>query len=706
MLLLILQLQILKFILELEIKTLKPKWLKCHFIKSNYLKKLLVILFPILLFGQTEKNPCETLYQINKVIQEKHYKPKALNDSLSKYVFDSFLAELDKNNRLFTELEITTLKKYQYKIDDYIQEKNCAFLDDIFQVYTFAIARQKRILESLNKELTQFESPETIQFSKKAFPYVKNEGELKNRIKKSILFQILRNVAETSKNKDSLVQNFTKLSKEAKKKIFELNICKSSDLDLSSNEYNSLFFNVFCSYFDPHTTFLSKEDKSSFLSSVSSNSLSFGLLISLNEKDEIIVENIIPGSAAYFAEKIENGDQVLRIKSENDEFEISCTAKDKVENLFKSSEIKKATFTLRKKSGEIYKVNLVKKELTNYETTLYSYILKKGAKKIGYIKIPSFYGALGDGNSNVSDDLAKELYKLKKDNINGLIVDVQNNGGGSMLEAIKLTGMFIDIGPVAIMNDQQNKTETLRDPNRGSIYNGPLVVLVNAYSASASEFFANAMQDYNRAIIVGTKTRGKASMQTIMPLSENNQDEFIKLTVEAFYRITGKSNQSIGILPDVEIPFLFDNQIEREEQTVNALKNDEVSSKMRFTEFYNPKKNEAIFKSKLRIKTNNEANKIIAMNVKIDTIFDYNFDPIPLNFNAVYDEVEDLNSTWKEIKTLTSIEYPIEIEQSTEEIEYQQFDEFVKSSTIEKVKAIKSNLHIFEAVNIINDLTQ
>ena len=344
--------------------------------------------------------------------------------------------------------------------------------------------------------------------------------------------------------------------------------------------------------------------------------------------------------------------------------------------------------------------------MKNYSTSLYSYILKKGTKKIGYVKIPSFYGEIGSGQTNVSDDLVKEIYKLKKDAIDGLIIDVQNNGGGSMIEAINLTGMFIDIGPVAILNDQNNKNETIRDPNRGSIYNGPLVVLVNAYSASASEFFANAIQDYNRGIIIGNKTRGKASMQTILPINEATNDAFLKITIEAFYRITGKSNQGMGLIPDVEIPYLFDNKIEREYQTPNALINEEIVPKMRFTQFTNPKKNEAVSKSIVRVKANNEANKILVMNDKIEKLFDFHFDPIPLNFNAVFNEVEKINSIWQEIKTLTEVEYPIEIIQTQEEIEYQQFDEFLKSSNLEKTKAIKSNLHIFEAINILNDLTQ
>lgn len=670
-----------------------------------YLKKtFLLLIFPTLFFAQSETKFCATLSKVNELIQSNHYRPKAIDDSLSVYVFNTFFEKLDDNNRLFLKSEMEDLKKHKYQIDNYIKDNDCSFLEEIYKVYKNGIVRNHKLYEQVEKEMKSVESDETILFSKTAFPHVATENDLKKRIKKSIQFQILKNIAEISTNKDSLSQHLPKLAMESKKKIFDLVLCKTAELNLSSDEFNAKFLDVFCSYFDPHTSYFSSDDKTNFLSSVSSDNFSFGLMLSLNDNDEVIIENIVPGSSAYFADVIEKGDQIISIKTANEFIEISCSTKQSVETVFSSTAIQKADFNIRKKSGENYKVSLEKKKLTNYNTSLYSFILKKGTKKIGYIKIPSFYGEIGSGQTTVSKDFAKEIYKLQKDNIDGLIVDVQNNGGGSMYEAIHLTGMFIDIGPVAILNDQKNKVETVRDPNRGSIYNGPLVVLVNAYSASASEFFANAIQDYDRGLIVGNTTRGKASMQTILPIN-TSQNDAVKITIEAFYRVTGKSNQGIGIIPDIEIPSLFNNQMEREHQEPNAMKNDEVIPKMRFTLFSNPKKSDAILKSKARIKTSEEVTTIVAMNAKIDAAFDPKFEPIPLNFNSVFNEVQKSNKLWKEIKKQLEVSYPIEVVQSKEEIEYQQFDEYIKSSNIEKIKAIKNNFHIFEAINIVNDLT-
>ena len=654
--------------------------------------------------AQNEKEACETLSKINTLIQEQHYKPKAVDDSLSVYVFKAFLKELDEDNRLFTEIEINTLKKHLYKIDDAILQKDCVFLNEFYTVYNGAILRYKTILEALKKEPFPFSSIEKIEFSKKTYPYAKDEAAIKKLYKKRLLFHTLRDISEISKNKDSLVDNFDKIAKISKDKIFETFTCKYSSYQLTVNDFNAKFFVTFCSYFDPHTQYLSESDKSSFLSNVSADNLTFGMIISMNEKDEIIVEEVLPGSSAYFTEKIDDGDQIIKVKHLSEEYTIACSSMSKIEAIFTSSEYKNVDFTLRKKSGEIYTVNLTKKVMKDYDNNVYSFILEKDNKKTGYIRIPSFYAMFDNGKSNVSDDVTKEIYKLQEDNIDGLIIDLQNNGGGSMEEAIKLSGSFIDVGPIAIMNNRKLKKETIKDPYRGSIYSGPMVVLINGFSASASEFFTNAMQDYNRAIIVGNQSFGKASMQRILPLNDGNSEEFVKLTLEAFYRITGKTNQTIGITPDVEIPTLFNKQIPRESDEKTALKNDVINGVLRFTAFPNPLKNTVIEKSKNRVQANEAMNKIAAMNVKINAIYDNDLPPILLEFNPVFKEVNRINSLWKDIKDLSEVEYPLVVKRNSVDVEYQQFDEFLKSSNTEKIKNIKRNLHIIEAVNIINDL--
>jgi carboxyl-terminal processing protease len=670
------------------------------------LKKLYVFLFllPFQNFAQSESNACETLFKINKLIQDEHYKPKPVDDSLSVYVFTDFLKVLDEDNRIFIEPEINNLTKYKLKIDDYILSKDCSFLDDFYATYTKAVDRYEAIITNLNKEPFALNSSETIRFSKKSFPYFKNQSELENLYRKSILFNILKDVSEISNNKDSLTSNFQKLALLSKPKIFESYQCKIAGLRLSRKEFNSKLFSVFCNYFDPHTEYFSDSEKSSFLSSVSADNLTFGVYISLNEKDEIVVEQVIPGSSAYFTDKIESGDIITKLKSLGEEYTIACSSMDKIAEIISSNKYRTADFTFKKKSGEIYTVTLSKQIMKDYENNVFSYILEKDGIKTGYIKIPSFYSTFENGKTSVSDDVVREIYKLQEDKIDGLVIDLENDGGGSMDEAVRLTGLFIDIGPIAIMNNRNQKKQTLKDTNRGTVYSGPMVVMINGFSASASEFFANAMQDYNRAIIIGNQSLGKATMQRILPLSnDKNADEFVKLTIEKFYRITGKSNQYIGIKPDVEIPLLFDKQMPREKSNPTALKNDEIPSTLKYTVLVNSN-NDAIEKSKIRVAENTSMKAITALNSKIDLLYDFDIPPVELQFSKVYDEIKRINTLWKEIKVMSEIEYPLHVKQNSVDIEYQEFDNYLKASNKEKIKNIKSNIHIIEAVNIINDL--
>lgn len=661
-------------------------------------------LFPLFLFGQTEKNPCETLSKINSLIQENHYKPKPVDDSLSVYVFKTFLSQLDEENRLFIEPEIKALQKHERKIDDYLKENNCSFLDEFYTAYSKTITRYKALLAAIKKEPFPLSSTEKVQFSKEAFPYAKEEKELKHLYKKRLLYNILRDVAELSTNKDSLTANFESLAAASKTKIFEKSECKIHSYEMSKADFNSVFFTVFCSYFDPHTEYFSQSEKSSFYSTVSSDNLTFGLYLSTNENDEMTVDDIIPGSSAYFTEKISKGDIVLKVKYKEEEYEIACSSMKKIDEIITSNEYKTADFTFRKKSGEIYSVRLSKKIMKDYQNNVYSFKLKKENSTFGYIRIPSFYATFENGKSSVSGDVAKEIYKLQQDQIDGLIIDVENNGGGSMEEAIRLSGLFIDAGPLAVMNNNKNKKEILKDMNRGTIYNGPMIIMINGFSASASEFFANAMQDYSRALIIGNRSLGKASMQRIFPLNNEN-DEFLKLTLEKFYRVTGKSNQYSGILPDVEIPVLFDKQMPREDSNKTALKNDEIGINVKFHRLANDKiKANAINLSQYRIDNDKLALDIKMLNAKINPLYDNVLPPIPLQFSAVFDDVTKMNLLWKEIQSTNERTYPIAVEQNSIDDEYQKYDDYLKSCNIERIKNIKQNYHILEALNILNDV--
>ena len=661
-----------------------------------------LLLFPFLIYSQKEKDPCRTLQNINSLIQQYHYKPSVVDDSLSSYLLNSFLNKLDANNRLFLASEIDTISKHEYKIDDYISNNNCAFLKEMYNVYSNSALRYSKIITELKNEKFSYSSKDKINFSDSIFTFAVNENELKKKISKLILYDVLKEIAEVSNDKDSLVINFDSLAPKKRLAIFEEYECLSEMYNLSQNDFNILFFKEFCNYFDPHSDYFSDTEKSEFYATVSSDNFSFGLQVSLEENGSIIVESVVPGSPAYFSSKISSGDKLLKISNKDEEIELSCKTIKKVESLLYSKKFKTCLFTFRKKNGEIYSVNLVKKVIADYENRIYSFLIKKGDQQYGYIKIPSFYSTFENGKSNLSLDMVNELTYLQEDSIDGLIIDVQDNGGGSMDEVQKLSSLFIDEGPIAMIKNNKNKVETITDSLPGAIYKGPLVVMINGNSASASEFFVNVMQDYNRAIIIGNPSFGKATMQRVYPLN-SNKDEFIKITLEEFYRVNGKTNQFVSIQPDIEIPALFDGEISRECDYPTAIQNDEINSSS-YKYIKNLKYTSAVALGKKRIARSIDALVIKNLNDKLGPLYNIPELPIGLDFISVFDSVNYLNLLMNEVDKLNKQEYPINVILNSKDEMGQKKNTYLKIINTDRILEIKRNYHILEAANILFDV--
>jgi carboxyl-terminal processing protease len=661
-----------------------------------------LLLFPFLIYSQKEKDPCKTLQNINSLIQEYHYKPHVVDDSLSSYLLNSFLNKLDANNRLFLASEIDTISKHEYEIDDYISNNNCAFLKEIYNVYSNSALRYSKIINELKNEKFSYSSKDKINFPDSIYTFAVNENELKKKISKLILYDVLKEIAEVSNDKDSLVLNFDSLAPKKRLEIFEEYECLSDMYILSQNDFNILFFKEFCNYFDPHSDYFSDTEKSEFYATVSSVNFSFGIQVSLEENGSITVESVVPGSPAYFSSKINSGDKLLKISNKDEEIELSCKTIKKVESLLYSKKFKTCLFTFRKKNGEIYSVNLVKKVIADYENRIYSFLIKKGGQQYGYIKIPSFYSTFENGKSNLSLDMVNELTYLQEDSIDGLIIDVQDNGGGSMDEVQKLSSLFIDEGPIAMVMNNKSKIETISDSLPGAIYKGPLVVMINGNSASASEFFVNVMQDYNRAIIIGNPSFGKATMQRVYPLN-SNKDEFIKITLEEFYRVNGKTNQFVSIQPDIEIPALFDGEISRECDYPTAIQNDEISSSS-YKYIKNLKYTTAVALGKKRIARSIDALIIKNLNDKLEPFYNIPKLPIGLDFISVFDSVNYLNLLMNEVDKLNKQEYPINVTLNSKDEMGQKKNSYLKIINTDRILEIKRNYHILEAANILFDV--
>ena len=671
---------------------------------------LLLLLITFSLFGQNSATTCEILSKINTLVQNEHYHPKPFDDSLSVYVFDTFIDGLDGNRNLFTKIEYEKLCKHRLLLDNYILQNDCSFMNDFVSMYQFALERKKKVLEKIQNEVLDYKNKDTVKFSKKNFPFELVSTDFDRVWKKRMKFDILEDISKLSNNLDSLDQNFSKLEKTSKTKIFQSNLCKINNILESKKgvgyDLQNDFLNIFCSYFDPHTNFFSQDARSSFMSSLTTSGLSLGLNVTLNEKEEIIVDEVVPGGPASRTNKFEKGDVVLKVSNKKGEdYLVSCTSLDKIGELIFSDTNEIIEMTIQKKNGTILDITLKKQIMKATANAVSSFIVEKGIK-VGYIEIPNFYSDF-DGYSpeGCADDVAKEIIKLKQDNIKGLVINLQDNGGGSMEEAIKLAGMFIDYGPVSVLVNSKKKQTILKDYNRGSIYYGPIVILINGNSASASEFFSAAMQDYNRAMIVGSTSLGKASMQTILPLDDNQQD-FVKLTIEKFYRITGKSNQIKGIIPDIALPILYDSIIAREISYKTALKYDEILSKARFTPFRKDYYPIIIEQSNARSKNNARFNAIMSVNDEINSLYNNPKKPLVITFKAVYGEVHEIDSLWKKVKKIATTENSCTILNNSYDLEKLKFDDYQQEINTYKIKELKTNPYLEEVVAILNDFNK
>ncbi|MCW4469908.1 S41 family peptidase [Flavobacterium sp. MFBS3-15] len=679
------------------------------------MKKLFAfaLLLPLAMGAQNHDKACDVFSKVNSVLQSRHYKPKPVDDSLSVYVFDKVMEGLDDNRILFLKEEYEQLARHRYAIDNYIKDKDCSFFSDFITIYKKALERSRGFVEEIGREPLPFNTKDTIYYSRETFPFHSKADRIKSFLRKKITYDILEDISEQSKNKDSLKVHLEALGKISRPKILESYLCKANLLLNPSEGFeNSIynrFYSVFCSYFDPHSTYFNYSEKASFVSSISTENYSLGLYVSQNEKEQIIVEDIVPGGPAYKTDKIKKGDEIIKLAANDTEYTVSCASMDKINDIVNSDTYRTVVLTLRKKDGSVYSVSLEKKVMKADDHSVYSFVL--GDKDpVGYIKVPSFYTAFdSDKSQGCADDVAREVVKLKKENIKGLIIDLQYNGGGSMDEVIRMAGMFINFGPVAVVTDKDMDYNVIKDFNRGMVFNGPMVVLVNGFSASASEFFAGVMQDYNRAIIVGNTTVGKATMQTILPLEAANEkpEDFVKVTIDKFYRITGKSSQYIGIVPDVELPTFFDKLLPRERTMTTAIKNDSIADlHLRFSKMPEEPIKRAAELSRNRTASDAGFQMVTSVNDRINALYNNAKKPVAVTFDSVFDDVHSMDQIWKDISAAAEKELGFSIRNTAFNQEVTGYDDYLKNANEYKIKSVKTDMYINEAVNILKDLNQ
>jgi carboxyl-terminal processing protease len=560
--------------------------------KYAFPRILIVFLFSFLQTrAQLTMSAAETAFTITRMAEIYHVQPRPVDKAFSADLFFLIIRALDEDKIYFSAEDIRQLNLSRDHLSDQLLNKKDDFLNQLITIYTIKINQTDSILNEfarskfdLNLNESYTVSEDSVFASSDALRKIK----LYKLVKRNILETLVDIYEEDSSKRNVAVDS---LEPAARKKV-----CHAFKRDIQRIKQTrgglaGFVCNAWCesvaSCYDPHTEFFSPGKKEEFQGELGDKQLQFGFSLG-DGKDATEITRLKPGSPAYKSGLIHEGDQILALQWEgNEEVDVSDGSAEEVNAFISGDHGKSLTLTLKKTDGTTRKVTLQREQsvIDDDNGRVRSFILK-GSHRIGFISLPAFYtdwnGEEG-GSNGCADDVAKEIIKLKKENIEGLILDLRYNGGGSMLEAIALAGIFIDFGPVGMTKDKDGKVYTMKDVNRGSVYDGPLILLINGFTASASEMLAGTLQDYHRALIVGSPSFGKATAQVVLPLDTlfderhmekmKTAENFLKVTVDRLYRVNGTSAQQTGVVPDIFLPDFTETQSEREKSLPFSLPN-------------------------------------------------------------------------------------------------------------------------------------
>lgn len=560
---------------------------------------------------------------LKRFLEKSHFAPRPVNDSFSAAVYQKMLDQLDYYKIYFTEEQIISLEKYRFSIDDELNGKQGDFCKALATAYHAAQEKGEQTGKALLQMPFSFTVNQSFQYGKE-ITYAKDDAALKKRWQQYLGWRILNGLMsqwETLKEDsvDAPLPETTGSWFKQEEASVRKQILKRVDQRLSQHAKGGLpetealieqmYLGAIANCFDPHSDYFDSKAKEDFSTSLSTEILQYGFSFDETDEGSFVISALAPGGAAWNSGNMYAGDKILQVKTKSGKvLKAEETNYIELSGLFREQGKEEIEFTLRSADGNTRQVKLQKQAVQNEENIVRGYVLE-GEKKFGYIALPSFYTSWGDQTgSGCANDLSKEIIKLKREKIEGLILDLRYNGGGSVHEAIEIAGIFIEAGPMGIIKETGTKSSTLKDPSRGSIYDGPLMVLINGQSASASELVAATLQDYQRAIIVGSPSFGKATMQVMLPLDttlfgkdgllpekmgmQKNYRDYAKVTVGKLYRINGSTNQLYGVLPDIELPDAFESLSYTERSLPFALLADTTTQKVEYRPVANPVKKE------------------------------------------------------------------------------------------------------------------
>ena len=568
------------------------------------MKKKLIIFFALFSFvflswklsapNFNDPNKDKLLIEVIKYVLEKyHYKTIEINDDFSKKMFETYFDQIDSQKKYFLASDIKEFKKFENDLDDFIKNYDLTFFELTHERLITRIKEAEEFYPKILSKPFDFSVKEDINVDFENMNFSKSNNERIDRWRKQLKYSALdiydlKSFEENNKfekNNEYILKPDAEIIKESMKLVSK-NIDNVFDLmnDLQKKDWFSNYINSFVMQLDPHTFYFKPEDKERFDMNMSGQFSGIGARLS-KEEGGIKIVDIILGGPLWRDKKIEIGDEIIKVGQNNEQpVDIIGMRLEDAIKLIKGPKDTEVRLTVRKKIDGVVKVIPVKRDIIKLEETYAkSTIIKKDDKKYGLISLPKFYVDFDDYKTrNCATDVKNEIIKLKEQKIDGLILDLRNNGGGSLQTVVDMTGLFIEKGPVVQVKSFGNRKQVIFDKDPSIYWEGPMVILVNQMSASASEILAAALQDYNRAVVIGSsKSFGKGTVQNVIDLnrfmSNSNLDlGALKITTDKFYRVNGGSVQVEGVKSDVKIPNRFSYIPIGEDDEENPLSWDQI----------------------------------------------------------------------------------------------------------------------------------
>lgn len=654
-----------------------------------------------------------------------HFDPVMINDDFSEKVFDLYVERLDVNKRFFTQHDMERLRKYRHSLDEAVRNNNWELYELSNSLLDQRVAEVESYYQDILAQPFDFTVEEYVETDSDKRTYAKNAAELREMWRKDLKYQVLTRLEqkldaqeqEPAEGEEPVEEkSLTELEKEARQAVEESMSDFFSRMEkLDQEDRLSLYLNSVVNVFDPHTAFFPPADKENF--DISMSGQLEGIGATLQEKDgNIVVQRIVPGSASWKQGELESGDVILKVaQGEEEPVDIVDMRLDKAVQLIRGPKGSEVRLTVKKLDGNITVIPIIRDVVILEETYAKSAILSPEVSKFktGYIKLPSFYADFDNPNGRrAASDVAEELEKLKEAGMDGLVLDLRNNGGGSLQDVVEMAGLFIETGPIVQVKGRQGKPYILEDKDPQVQWEGPLVIMVNEFSASASEIMAAAMQDYGRAVVVGSpSTFGKGTVQQFVDLDRFLPSQYshlkplgsLKLTLQKFYRINGGATQLRGVEPDIVLPDAYTYLDIGEKELDYPMEWTQIDP-VRYRNTGSLKlKMEDVQQSSLARIAEDSVFMLIEANAKrLDRQQDLSRYPLQLEAYRTYQEELE-----KEAKQFSDVRKPIQgLEVNVLQVVEEDEDTEAEEARIEDFrKQLKKDVHLYEAMQILRALS-